>query len=150
MLLLTQRPVNTGEHYAEQFSGSLVAKTGFVILETKNVYVYPVVGAGIAAFLVNTYNKHSGTKEQMHSIYLIQPVFDAAVNTDVIIYWFKEKMPSGALPVGIRAGYRLAGTSDNWKRLIEPSMKPRPFSIRGWYVSIALGIGYYKSSKSTK
>src|SRR5689334_24118422 len=33
MLLLTQRPVNTGEHYAEQFSGSLVAKTGFVILE---------------------------------------------------------------------------------------------------------------------
>ena len=150
ILLLTQRPVNSGEHFAEQFSGSVVVKTGFVIIETNNIYIYPVVGAGIAGLLVNTYTKRSGTKEQMHSIYMIQPVFDAGVNTDVVIYWFKEKLPSGALPVGLRAGYRFAGTGDNWKRLIEPAMKPRQFSVSGWYVSIALGIGYYKTSNTSK
>lgn len=148
LMVMSSGPTSLDSHYEESFTGAIMFKTGYLIAESKNVFIYPSVGAGISSFLMNTYIKTGNEKERLHTIYLIQPAFDLGLNGDIIIDRFKNGLPTGALPVGLRAGYRFAPSSDNWKRIDGAAgMQKNKFSTRGWYVSIALGIGYYASLK---
>jgi hypothetical protein len=146
VMVLSHGPVNSGDRYAEPFTGDVIVKAGYAVLDTRNVFVYPSAGIGMGYVLVNTYQKSGGNKTQLHTIYLIQPVFDLGLNGDVIAYKFKDEMPTGILPIGLRAGYRFAFASDNWHRINGSGMSNGRFSPSGWYLSLALGMGYITSN----
>ena len=146
LMILSQGPVNSGERFAEPFTGHVIVKAGYDVFNTNNVFIYPNAGVGLGGILVNTYQKTEGVKTGMHTIYLVQPVFDIGLNGDVIIYRFRNEMPTGVLPVGLRAGYRFAFSSDTWRRANGPGVSSADFSTRGWYLSIALGMGYITSN----
>lgn len=148
IMILSHGVVSSDTHYAEPFTGSLIAKAGYVVFESKTLLLYPFAGGGISSTLLNKYVKSNGTKEQMHTIYIIQPVADIGLSTDVILYRFKNSMPTGTLPVGLRAGYRFATTSDHWKKIKGTDMQRTAFSASGWYISIALGMGYISPIKA--
>lgn len=148
VMVLSHGVVSSDIHYAEPFNGSLVAKGGYVVFENSTLTIYPFAGAGISSTLLNRYVKANGVKEQMHTIYLLQAVADVGLSTNVILYRFKNTMPTGILPVGLRAGYRFAGSSDKWKKIDGTGMQRNSFSPRGWYISLALGMGYVSPIKA--
>lgn len=147
LIVLSQGPVNSGDQFADPFSGDLMFKTGYALVNFPNVVLYPHIGAGAGYTLVNTYIKSGDVKQGLHSIYLIQPVLDLGLSANVIVYRFSEAMPTGILPVGIRTGYRFSGSSDNWRRVDGSSTFKADYSMRGWYVSIALGMGFLTSNQ---
>jgi hypothetical protein len=142
LMILSHGPVNTGNRYAEPFTGHMMARAGYAILDSRNIFIYPNAGIGVGGVVVNTYEKSEGVKRQLHTIYMMEPIFDFGINGNVIIYRFKDDMPTGILPVGIRAGYRFSFPSDDWRRINGTDMSRASFSTRGWHLSIALGIGY--------
>jgi hypothetical protein len=148
LMILSQGPVNSGVQYAEPFTGAAVLKTGYVIINTRNFLLYPNAGAGFGGVVVNTYQKSGDVKEQLHTIYLIEPVFDLGVSGNVIMYRFKNEAPTGILPVGVRAGYRFAFTSNDWRRANGSDLSHADYSMRGWYVSVALGMGYITGNQN--
>lgn len=139
--------VNANEKFAEPFLTNLLLKTGYVLVQGKNAFIYPAVGGGFSGLILSTYKKTDGVKVNMHSAYLAQPCLDFSVNSDVIIYRFSDQPSTGILPVGLRVGYRLTGKSDNWKRMEGTEIKNLKFSASGWYLSVALGMGYVKGKK---
>ena len=145
LMILSQGPRNSGDNYAEPFTGAAVLKTGYAVLNSRRLLVYPNAGVGFGATVLNTYQKSGDVKKQLHSIYLIEPVFDLGLSSDVIIYRFKDELPTGALPVGIRCGYRFAITSHNWHRAVGSDLSMAGYSMGGWYFSVALGMGYITS-----
>ena len=150
LMILSHGPVNTGDQYAEPFTGNVIARAGYAILNSRNIYVYPNAGLGVGGVVVNTYEKSEGVKRQLHTIYMLQPNFDFGIHGNVIIYRFKEGMPTGILPVGIRAGYRFSFPSNDWQRINESDMSKASFSTSGWHFSIALGMGYITSNQKKR
>jgi hypothetical protein len=146
LMILSQGPHNSGADYAEPFTGAAMLKTGYAVVDKKSFIIYPNAGVGFGTVVLNTYQKSGNLKKQLHSIYLIEPVFDLGLSSDVIIYRFKRDMPSGILPVGIRAGYRFAFDSNDWHRTNGSDLSKTNYSITGWYFSVALGIGYITSN----
>ena len=149
-MVLSHGPVNSGDSYAESFTGDVMFKAGYAVFNTRSVFIYPNAGIGLGGALVNTYQKAGGVKTQFHTIYLVQPAFDLGVNANVIVYRFKDETPTGILPVGLRAGYRFAASSDNWHRMTESGSSRASYSTRGWYLSIALGMGYISSNQTKR
>jgi hypothetical protein len=147
LMILSHGPVNSGDSYAEPFTGGAVLKAGYVALQTRNFLMYPNAGAGFGAVVVNTYQKSGDVKNKLHSIYLLQPVLDFGLNSNVIVYRFKNQTPTGILPVGVRAGYRLSFASHDWRRTNGVDLSQADYSMRGWYLSVALGMGYITSNE---
>ena len=148
LMISSHGPTNFDTQYAEPFAGAVMLKTGYAIIDNKNFFMYPNVGFGISSILINTYTKSGSIKSELHTVYMFQPAMDIGLNANIIVYQFKPSLPSGMLPVGLRAGYRFAASSDNWKRINETGLQKKNFSTRGWYVSIALGMGYSSSVKN--
>lgn len=147
LMILSHGPVNSGDKYAEPFTGGAILKAGYVALDTRNFWMYPNAGVGFGAVVVNTYQKSGSVKNELHSIYLIQPVIDLGLNSNVIVYRFKNETPTGILPVGVRAGYRLSFASHDWRRTNGVDLSRANYSMRGWYLSLALGMGYITSNQ---
>jgi hypothetical protein len=150
LMILSHGPVNSGDRYAEPFTGSVMARAGYAVIDDRNIFIYPNAGIGVGGVAVSAYEKSEGVKSQMHTIYMLQPVFDLGVNGSIILYRFKDEMPTGILPVGLRAGYRFSFPSDDWRRINKTGMSSVSYSTRGWYLSIALGMGYIPSSQKNK
>lgn len=147
LMILSQGPANSGDSFAEPFTGDLMFKAGYAILNTRSIVLYPNAGLGLSYTLVNTYQKSGGVKQQLHSIYLVQPLADLGLTTNVIVYRFKDDLPTGILPIGVRVGYRFGFSSDNWHRVDDVSTFKADYPIRGWYLSLALGMGYLTANK---
>ena len=147
LMIMSQGARNSGDDYAEPFTGAALLKTCYAFLNRRNLILYPNAGIGFGATVLNTYQKSANIKKQLHSIYLVEPLFDLGVSSNVIIYRFKQAMPTGVLPVGIRAGYRFAIPSHDWHRADGTDLSRAKYSISGWYLSIALGMGYITSNQ---
>lgn len=145
--LLSHGPVNADSNYAEPFVGAITGKFGYTVFEKGRVTIYPSVGGGVSTLLVNTYTKVTGKKQAFHTTYLVQPTFDIGINANWIVYYFRSTTPTGILPIGIRAGYRFSVTTDNWKRIDGTNLRPVAFSADGYYLSLALGMGYITGKK---
>ena len=145
LMMMSHGPVSSGDRYAEPFTGAAMFKTGYVTFYRKNFLVYPNAGVGFGSVLVNTYQKSGDVKKELHTIYLIQPVFDLGLSSNLIVYRFKNDISTGVLPVGARAGYRFSSTSNKWHRVEKLDASSANYSMRGWYVSVALGMGYISS-----
>jgi len=150
LMVLSHGPVNSGDQYAEPFTGGALLKAGYAVINGRNFLMYPNAGAGFGSVVVNTYQKSGNLKKQLHTIYLVQPVFDFGVSGNVIVHRFKNETPTGILPVGLRAGYRFSFASNNWRRVDGADVSPTAYSMHGWYVSVALGMGYVMNSNKHK
>ena len=147
LMILSHGPVNSGNKYAEPFTGGAILKSGYVALDTRNFWMYPNAGVGFGAVVVNTYQKSGDAKNELHSIHIIQPVIDLGLNSNVIVYRFRNETPTGILPVGVRAGYRFSFASHDWHRTNGVDLSRADYSMRGWYLSLALGMGYITSNQ---
>lgn len=147
LMILSHGPVSSGDRYAEPFTGEAVLKAGHVVIRNKRFWMYPNAGLGFGATVLNTYQKSGDVKNELHSVYLFQPIADLGLNTNVIVYRFKSEAPTGILPVGIRAGYRISFASHAWRRTDGVDLSQADYSIRGWYLSVALGMGYITSNQ---
>ena len=139
--------VSNGEKHAEPFSANGIIKGGYIVFENRNLFIYPTVGGGIAGTVITSYEKHGNVKSELHSIYLISPAIDLAINLDPIIYRFTTRPATGVFISGLRTGYRLSRKSDHWKRMDDEQTKKISFANNGFYVSMAFGIGYFDSSR---
>src|SRR5688572_2811229 len=139
--------VSNGEKHAEPFSANGMIKGGYIIIENRDLFIYPTVGGGIAGTVITSYEKNGNLKSALHSIYLISPAIDFAINLDPIIYRFTTRPASGVFISGVRTGYRLSKKSDYWKRVNDQPNQKISFANNGFYASMAFGIGYFDSSK---
>jgi hypothetical protein len=143
--ILAHGVVNNGENHGELFTGTAILKAGYVVYENNNLFMYPSVALGTRAMVITSYLKSDNVKSQFHSIYLLSPAIDFGLNADKIVYRFANRPSTGVFIAGLRTGYRLSLRSDNWRRINDPQMIPTNFTNNAFYVTVAVGIGYFNN-----
>jgi hypothetical protein len=146
--VLSHGVVNNGGNHRELFTGTAVLKTGYVVYENSNLFIYPSIALGTRAILISSYVTSDDVKSQFHSIYLLSPAIDFGLNADQIVYRFVNRPLSGVFIAGLRTGYRLSLRSDHWRRINDPLMIPTNFSNNAFYITVAVGIGYFNHLSS--
>jgi len=137
--------VTDEQKYGELFTGSALLKGGYVVYENNNFFIYPSVGVGASSMVITSYVKSNDLKSELHSIYLLSPSIDFGLNADQIVYKFVNRPVSGLFIAGLRTGYRFSLKTDNWKRINNPQIPPADFANNAFYLTVALGIGYFKN-----
>ena len=133
--------VSEGNSFAEPFIAHGVVKAGYVFFENKNTVIYPAIGGGITSVIITSYEQNQNIKSNLHSIYLISPALEAGMNIDRVVYRYNNSRSTGMFIAGLRSGYWVSRKSDHWKRTGN-SQNNIALVSRGFYVTLALGIGY--------
>ena len=133
--------VSEGNSFAEPFIGYGMVKGGYVFFENKNTAIYPSIGGGITSVIVTSYEKNQNIKSNLHSVYLISPALEIGMNIDQVVYRYNNAPSTGMFIAGLRSGYWVSRKSDHWKRTGN-SQNNIALASRGFYVTLALGIGY--------
>lgn len=127
----------------EPFITSAQIKLGHIIKENERYWLYPSVGVGVAAIIL--YPNANGIKSSTINITptLLTPSIDIGINGDIFIERVHagERKYGGTI-LGIRAGYRTSGRSNNWKDGHSNKLIDMPdYSNNCFYLSVGIGAG---------
>jgi hypothetical protein len=137
----------TDSKAAEALSGAAYARFGRIIKENKNYWLYPSIGIGTGAIALKTYARvNTGTSYEKIN-YLLSPSLDFGMNADFGLVRAQIDGKYNYLILGLRAGYRVSRSTDNWhgakydKLTITPS-----YGYHGFYIMASIGIGEFSDN----
>jgi hypothetical protein len=138
--------VNT--QYAEGYTFSSYLRFGWVLENCKNHQLYPSIGIGPAALILNTYTKANGDSKHQNQkyLYLASPSLDLGLNYDIIVGKIADDASEfGGFMLGFRTGYRFSSNQKEW--LDDNGNKisvPTAYANRGFYATITIGGGGFR------
>jgi hypothetical protein len=127
---------------AEVFSGAAYARLGRIIAEKKHYWIYPSIGAGVAAVDVNTYGNDEAPnlKNKLH----YSPSFDIGFNADFIMRKIPDQEDFGTMLIGLRTGYRASIKNKTWRDNNNNRLSNMPsYRQNEFYIMLTIGSGVF-------
>ncbi len=137
---------SSGDDYAEPFVGAAHLRFGWVMTGDERYWVYPTLGLGTAAMVLTTYNKvdPDNESENVSNMILLSPSLDLGINADFVVNKVnKERRMYGGFILGIRAGYRISYSSDDWKNDEWEDLDLPTYQNNAFYVTVSIGGGWF-------
>lgn len=132
--------------YAEPFISATYVRFGRIVKENKHSWLYPSVGLGIAATILETHDNVNKNSSNTINQTLLTPSLDIGINKDILIGHVSRGVKRyGGLILGLKAGYRTSVRSSRWRDDDWHVLYNMPsYSNNCFYFSVSIGAGSFK------
>ncbi|MBC3787989.1 hypothetical protein [Spirosoma utsteinense] len=141
---MARRSLSGPGYHAEPFGGGGHLFLGRILVNSRRLWLYPTVGAGVAVVGI-TQSQQQGQTTRESSVLLPSLNVQFGVGADWLVAAFTEDDSYGGLLLGMRAGYQLSPSSSGWRSTGElvPPDRPR-YATNGYFVTLTIGAGGFR------
>ena len=134
---------SSGSSYGEGFTYYGHAKAGWIVNQGARYWIYPTIGLGSSTLGMTTYTKSGNDTQSRLNRLIFRPSLDLGLNGD---YLFSKSSLSdqrfGGLLVGLRAGYHLSSSGNDWHNDTNDQLPNLPmYTNKGYYIMLTIGGG---------